>query len=108
MPNEGCPVCLEWAWEDGTSGITPPPGMFAEGELIQPPGCAERTFSGSFFDLQELSLQAMRIVAGFFAGGVPQSSSVVYTLAFEDQDGIRVPAWRKNSLPPHSQCLCRK
>jgi hypothetical protein len=108
MPNEGCPVCLEWAWEDETSGIAPPPGMFAVAELIQPPGCAERTFSGTFFDLQELSLQAMRVVAGFFAGGVPRSSSVVYTLAFEDQDGIRVPAWRKNSLPPHSQCSCRK
>ncbi|WP_377829264.1 ThiF family adenylyltransferase [Bradyrhizobium lupini] len=108
MPNKGCPVCLEWAWEDERSGISPPPGMFAEAELIQPTGCAERTFSGTFFDLQELSLQAMRVVAGFFAGGVPQSSSVVYTLAFEDQDGIRVPAWRKNSLPPHSQCSCHK
>ncbi|WP_038937092.1 HesA/MoeB/ThiF family protein [Bradyrhizobium japonicum] len=108
MPNKGCPVCLEWAWEDETSGISPPPAMFAEAELIQPPGCAERTFSGTFFDLQELSMQAMRVVTGFFAGGVPQSSSIVYTLAFEDQDGIRVPAWRKDSLPPHSQCSCHK
>ncbi len=108
MPRSGCLVCLEWAWKDEPNVIAAPPGMFEDGELIQPPGCAERTFSGTFFDLQELSLQAMRVVAGFFAGGVPPSSSVVYTLAFEDQDGIRAPAWRKNSLPPHSRCSCRR
>lgn len=108
MPKGGCPVCLEWAWEDEPNAIAPPPGMFAEAELIQPPGCAERTFLGTFFDLQELSLQAMRVVAGFFANATPPSTSVVYTLAFQDEDGIRVPAWRKSGLPTHPQCSCQK
>jgi ThiF family len=108
MPGSGCPVCLEWAWQDEPNVISAPPGMFDEAEMIQPPGCAERTFSGTFFDLQELSLQAMRLVAGFFASEVPPSSSVVYTLAFRDEDGIRVPSWRKSGLPPHPQCSCQK
>jgi ubiquitin-protein ligase len=108
MPGSGCPVCLEWAWEDKPNVIAPPPGMFEEAELIQPPGCAERTFSGAFFDLQELSLQAMRVVAGFFASNRLPSSSVVYTLAFQNKNGIRVPSWRENGLPPHPQCSCQK
>jgi hypothetical protein len=81
--------------------------MFLEAELIQPPGCAERTFTGAFFDLQELSLQAMRVVVGFFSNDRPPFS-VVYTLAFQDEDGVRVPSWRKNKLTPHPQCSCPK
>ncbi|WOH63856.1 ThiF family adenylyltransferase [Bradyrhizobium sp. BWA-3-5] len=107
-PGVGCPVCLEWAWQDEPNVITAPPGMFDEAELIQPPGCAERTFSGTFFDLQELSLQAMRVVAGFFASKRLPSSSFVYTLAFQSENGIRVPNWRENVLPPHPQCSCQK
>jgi hypothetical protein len=107
MPNGGCPVCLEWAWEDKPTTIAPPAGMFLEAELIQPPGCAERTFTGAFFDLQELSLQAMRVVVGFFSNDRPPFS-VVYTLAFQDEDGVRVPSWRKNKLTPHPQCSCPK
>jgi len=108
MPDGGCPVCLEWAWEDKPNVIAPPPGMFDEAELIQPPGCAERTFSGTFFDLQELSLQAMRVAAGFLASKHPPSSSVVYTLAFQNENGIRVPSWRENGLLPHPQCSCQR
>ena len=88
MPGGGCPVCLEWAWEDDPVVIAAPPGMFDEAELFQPPGCAERTFAGTSFDLQELSLQATRVVTGFFAGAALQSSSAVYTLTFQDEDGM--------------------
>jgi hypothetical protein len=108
MPRSGCPVCLEWAWEDKPNVISPPPGMFDEAELIQPPGCGERTFAGTFFDLQELSLQAMRVVAGFFASERTPSSSTVYTLSFQDENGVRVPHWRTNGLPIHQQCSCQK
>ncbi|WP_024509973.1 ThiF family adenylyltransferase [Bradyrhizobium sp. ARR65] len=108
MPGSGCPVCLEWAWQDEPNLISAPPGMFDEAELIQPPGCAERTFSGTFFDLQELSLQAMRVVAGFFAKRHRLSSSFVYTLAFQGENGIRVPNWRENRLAPHPLCSCQK
>jgi hypothetical protein len=108
IPGGGCPVCLEWAWQDDPAIIAAPPGMFDEAELIQPPGCAERTFAGTSFDMQELSLQAARVVTGFFARAAAKSSSATYTLTFQDEDGIRVPSWRKDSLLPHAQCSCRK
>ena len=106
-PEGGCPVCLECAWQDELNTIVPPPGMFEEAELVQPPGCAERTFSGTFFDLQELPMQAMRVATGILASDQP-SSSAVYTLAFQEENGIRIPSWRMVSLPVHPQCSCQK
>lgn len=106
-PDGGCPVCLECAWQDEPNTIVPPPGMFEEAELVQPPGCAERTFSGTFFDLQELPMQAMRVATGILASDRP-SSSAVYTLAFQEENGIRIPLWRRDSLPVHPQCSCQK
>lgn len=107
-PKGACPVCLEFAWDDDEEGIAAPPGMFEESGLIQPPGCAERTFSGTSFDLQELSLQATRVVAGLLTRGSRSTSTRVYTLAFEDNDGIRAPTWRRDDLPPHSKCTCHQ
>ncbi|WP_162240860.1 ThiF family adenylyltransferase [Bradyrhizobium tropiciagri] len=106
VPDSGCYVCLECAWKDEPNVIPAPLGMFDEGELIQPPGCAERTFSGTFCDLQELSLQAMRVVIGLFGRNNIPSSSVVYTLSFRDEDGVRVPAWRTDALPRNPKCSC--
>jgi molybdopterin/thiamine biosynthesis adenylyltransferase len=107
-PESGCPVCLECAWQDEPSTIKPPPGMFEEVELVQPPGCAERTFSGTFFDLQELPLQAARVVAGIFADDNTVSSSRVYTLSFHEEAGIRMPSWRKDVLARHPLCSCQR
>jgi ThiF family len=105
-PDGGCPVCLEFAWQDESKIIAAPPGIFEEAELIQPPGCAERTFSGTFFDLQELSLQAMRAAAGLLTSDAKTWPSTVYTLTFQDEGGIRCPSWRKNVLLRHPHCSC--
>jgi hypothetical protein len=107
-PTGGCPVCLEDSWRDEPETIAPPPGMFEEAELVQPPGCAERTFSGTFFDLQELSLQAMRVAAKLLADNVKPSSSTVFTLSFREEDGVRIPSWRRDNLRPHPGCACQK
>ncbi|WP_265518720.1 ThiF family adenylyltransferase [Nitratireductor luteus] len=101
----GCPNCLEHAWHD--KNIEPPPGR-GEGEddLIQPPGCSERTFVGADFDLQELSLQAVRLVVETL-GGEEKVSSEVQTLGFVDEDGKRCPPrWRVDDLPKHPKCTC--
>ena len=100
----GCPNCLEYAWE--SDQITPPLGREDENNLLQPPGCSERTFTGAAYDLQELSLQTVRVVVGYLKSK-PSISSTVYTLRFVNQNGeSRLPTWESISLPKHSSCPC--
>lgn len=100
----GCPNCLEYAWHNNE--IIPPLGRGSEDGLTQPPGCAERTFIGAGYDLQELSLQAVRLaVETLSAEDAPQS--VVQTLGLIDEAGHRRPPhWRVDPLPKHPACRC--
>lgn len=77
----GCPNCLLYAWNEGR--IVPPPGLQAEEGLAQPPGCAERTFLGAGYDLQEISLQAMRLAVETLAGQDAERG-LVQTLSYVD------------------------
>jgi ubiquitin-protein ligase len=104
-PGGGCPSCLEHAAEAGL--IPRPPGMDDEGVLVQPAGCSERTFTGASYDLQELSLQAMRVAVGFFTNGAGRDSSTIHTLSFQKAAGVKIPFWRVDQLRPHPQCTCR-
>ena len=101
----GCPNCLEYAWERG--GIAPPPGRESDDAFTQPPGCAERTFIGAGYDLQELSLQAVRLAVETLSQEQPPVS-VIQTLAFVDERGRRCPPlWCVDPLPKHPECKCR-
>jgi hypothetical protein len=104
-PGSGCPACLEHTWEDGT--VPKPPGMNDEGSLVQPPGCSERTFTGASYDLQEISLHAVRVAAAFLALGGSNGSTTVHTLSFEERDGVKIPSWRVDSLSRHPKCTCK-
>jgi len=104
-PGGGCPVCLEWAWHDGS--IEPPPGMFADAPTVQPPGCADRTFEGASFDLQEISLQAMRAALAALSNDARSRDSMVYTVRLVDAEGRRAPpCWRVDTLPHNRRCTC--
>lgn len=100
----GCPNCLEYAWH--RHDIRPPPGRGAGDEVLaQPPGCGERTFVGANYDLQELSLQAVRLTIDTLGSGA-HAGSVVHTLSFIDDAGERCPPrWRFDPLPQHAACL---
>ncbi|MEX2375458.1 MAG: ThiF family adenylyltransferase [Dehalococcoidia bacterium] len=102
----GCPNCLEHAWHNGD--IEPPAGRGAgDDALMQPPGCGERTFVGANYDLQELSLQAVRLTVVTLTTDA-KVSSVVQTLSFIDEAGQRSPPrWRVDPLPRHAACGCR-
>lgn len=101
----GCPNCLEWAWYNNE--ITPPPGQGNDSGLAQPPGCGERTFLGAGYDLQELSLQAIRLAVETLTQQ-KRRSSVVHTLSFTDDAGsCRTPEWKVDELPKHASCTCR-
>lgn len=103
-PQSGCPTCLEFAHDAGT--IDRAPGFGEDRGLQQPPGCAERTFTGASFDLQELSLQAMRLIVETPENPDGAAESVVHTLSLV-ADGKRIPpAWRVDVLPKAEGCSC--
>lgn len=104
-PKGGCPNCLEYAADSGS--VPRPPGMDDEGALVQPAGCSERTFTGASYDLQELSLQAMRVAADFLSEGTDRDSSTIYTLTFQETNSVKIPSWRVDQLSPEPQCTCR-
>ncbi|MER9223605.1 ThiF family adenylyltransferase [Mesorhizobium sp. M0644] len=99
----GCPNCLLHAWHKHE--IEPPPGQDAGDEaLTQPAGCSERTFTGADYDLQELSLQAVRLAIDTLSGKADKDS-VVQTLSFVDDERARCPPrWRVDPLPKHPDC----
>lgn len=102
VPGSGCPVCLEHHHNSGS--IVPPPGLDDEQTLAQPPGCAERTFTGGSFDLQELSLEAFRILVD--AVSSPASQSQIRTLSLATEGRRSQPLWRIDALTKHPQCHC--
>lgn len=103
-PDDGCPTCLEYAWS--RKQITKPPGLGAENGLQQPPGCAELTFTGASYDLQELSLQAMRLVIDTFDSQGEERKSNVYTLNLTDAGERIPPCWDVDPLPKDPDCSC--
>jgi len=101
----GCLVCLEHAWDQGE--ITRPPGSLEEDVLTQPVGCSERTFTGASYDLQEVSLQTVRLAVQTLTATEP-TSSLIQTLSLIDANGNPAPPqWREEPLPPHPKCTCQ-
>lgn len=99
-----CWLCLRHALYD-TQTITLPPAD-PEGEL-QPPGCADPTFTGSAFDLEEVSLEVVRTAVGLLTNedGYPAPDWQVATLALRAQDGRRIiPQWTAQELVARPDC----
>jgi hypothetical protein len=105
-PESGCPTCLEFAYHAGS--IERPPGFGEERGLQQPPGCAERTFTGSSYDLQEFSLQAVRLVVETLGNPDECHESIVQSLSFLVNGRRSPPAWRVDPLPKAEGCSCAK
>jgi len=104
-PDGGCPTCLETAWAENE--IDKPRGLGAETGLQQPPGCAERTFTGASYDLQELSLQAVRMIVQTVTNQAADGSYVL-TLRLADDQGPVPPQWEGKVLPRNAECTCNK
>lgn len=102
LNGDACLVCLEHRWLDRS--IEPPDGDRAEPLLIQPPGCSERTFLGEGVDLQEISLQVVRLAVQQLSQPLPHS--VVQTVSLQ-VEGMRLPRWRSQVLTAHPDCSCR-
>lgn len=104
---DGCWFCLLKHMDDGT--IPTPPA--APSEFVQPPGCASPTFTGAGFDLDHVSLHAVRVATAVLLrdtpGAYPSVSRDVATLALRDQDGTpTLPTWTGHTLTRHLGCPC--
>lgn len=98
----GCPNCLQYARE--LRGFPKPPGTDATDSLKQPPGCSERTFQGADYDLQELSLQAVRLVVDTVSGK-GASGSLIQSLSLVNESGdSMLPSWQQRELEEQPEC----
>ncbi|HEY9552936.1 MAG TPA: ThiF family adenylyltransferase [Allosphingosinicella sp.] len=105
-PASPCWMCFRHALY-GDSGAALPPAD-PQGE-VQPPGCAEPTFTGSSFDLTEISLELVRVAAGLLGGndGYPRNDWDAAVLHLRDNAGRRVPPhWEPITIPRRRECTC--
>lgn len=102
QPKSGCPTCREFAYAKGL--IEKAPGSGETSGLNQPAGCAELTFTGASFDLQELSLEAVRLTVDILSQPDDFKESLVHTLTLHDGVKRVPPSWRVDGLPPMKEC----
>ena len=104
---DGCWFCLMHHIADKT--ILNPPAD--PGGAIQPAGCADPTFTGTGFDLDQVSLHAVRVAVAALlretSGGYPAPPGDVAVLALRDPDGTpMLPTWTSYPLVRHPDCPC--
>jgi ubiquitin-protein ligase len=103
--NHSCWMCLRQQLYGGWTHLPPtdPAGQ------IQPPGCAARTFTGTSFDLCEISLELMRVVSGIWNvdGGYPPTNWQLGICKLRADDGARLPAnWEQHDVTRRPACAC--
>jgi molybdopterin/thiamine biosynthesis adenylyltransferase len=103
-----CWLCLRHALYTEKSIPLPPADPAGE---LQPPGCADPTFTGSAFDLTEVGLELVRTAAGILtgaAGGYPLPTWHLAVLHLRDAEGQRVPpSWQAVDYRSRPSCGCR-
>jgi molybdopterin/thiamine biosynthesis adenylyltransferase len=102
-----CWNCFELTVLDDETGPLVPPAS-PEDEK-QPAGCADPTFTGTGFDLAEVSLQAVRVAVGTLLqdepDGYPATDKAVHVLALRDASGAAaLPTWTAHPLKVHPAC----
>jgi hypothetical protein len=102
---EGCWMCLQYAKD---KAAIPIPKGDAAGQ-VQAPGCGDLTFTGTSFDLQNISLAAVRLamstLCGSIPGGYPDVSWDVGVVNLVDDDHLPIPpAWQTFLLKADSRC----
>lgn len=103
---QGCWSCLEHSLHDG---VIPAAPAAPETVGVQPVGCAEPTFTGTGFDLTEVSLHAVRVAIGVLqtdvSDGYPAQQHPVHLLALRNSAGRALPpTWTGHPLPVHPEC----
>lgn len=99
MPNDslGCWFCQQAALHGETPTVSPPPAQ--DDSDVMPAGCNHPTFSGAGYDVQEISLQAIRMAVQSFD---PSARSAFARLAFEGP--LALPNWTAHDIPKQPEC----
>jgi molybdopterin/thiamine biosynthesis adenylyltransferase len=76
---------------------------------VQPVGCADPTFTGANFDVQEVAMMGVRLVASTLCsrqpGMYPAFEWDYATVSLRDEDGrAHVPRWEQHSLARDPEC----
>lgn len=104
----GCWMCLQESLKDGT---IPPPPSDPE-KMLQPAGCASPTFTGTSFDIQEVSLFGVRLAVSTLVkekeDAYPKADWDVGILSLrENKNELVAPNWKTYMLEPHPLCSCQ-
>lgn len=104
---DGCWMCLMHHIEDKT---LPTPPEDPSGP-IQPAGCADPTFTGTGFDIDQVALHAVRVAVSALLRdtetGYRAPMHDVTVLALRDADGTPIlPMWTGYQLTRHGRCPC--
>lgn len=105
----GCWFCWREATMDGT--IPTPPSD--PDKLVQPAGCASPTFTGTSFDIEEISLSGVRLAVSTLTEGIegeyPEAEWDVGIVTLrEDKKRLVAPKWQAFELKKHPSCVCGK
>lgn len=107
-PGSACYHCLLKQWRSGE--IPQPMGMNAdESDMVQPPGCADLTFIGAGFDVQELSLNVCRVATSVISDyGRKIQGSFVDILSLSNNEGEKIaPTWITHKIESCDTCACQ-
>ncbi len=105
----GCWMCLQKSLEKGK---IPKPTSDPD-KMLQPAGCASPTFTGTSFDIQEVSLFGVRLAVSTLTekieGTYPKADWDVGILSLrENKNELIAPKWKTYILEPHPLCSCQK
>lgn len=103
----GCFVCLQYWIGDKESPIKVPPEELTD--RIQATGCGDTTFTGSSFDLSEISLAGVRMVVSALCYSEQTGYNLlphdIGILSMVDEAGLfDYPKWEMHKLNKHPQC----
>jgi hypothetical protein len=97
-----CWNCLELSMQEGSARVP----VADDSAIIQPPGCAEPTFTGSGFDLGEIALMGVRAVVSELEHALEES--LYYTVDLRGEQGQRIaPRWETVLPTRNPGCLWR-
>jgi len=100
---EGCWMCARHAF-DSENILLPP----MSDEFVQPEGCASPTFTGASFDVEEVALMGMRVVADTLTTGdrrYPSLNWDIAVLTIRNESGAIVgPVWQTYPLQRSPNC----
>lgn len=93
-----CFSCFEWARSE-EAPLRPPA---SPAPLTQPIGCAEPTFLGAGYNLNEVSVHAARTAIAALSGKPTHDAAL---LSLEHPSGADLPQWSVFPLAKHQNCL---